>query len=769
MAASVKIEFDDGSRVIRQTLEEAAGAGVTDARAGSPALSVDKRPSSCSIHDFYEIPKTVAFIAGGNFRRVALQFPDGLLREAPEVLWTLQARLRKPTPGAVDGSPEEGAAAAAGAAAPPLIFVTGDTSYGSCCVDEVSAQHLKADAIVHYGRACLSPTNSSVPVLYVFGRGSLDVDDLASALLKRPLSLHAPPAADATDAEPPASSSTTTSEDGGAPPVLLLYDVTYAHAIPALLERLAGFVQNGRLVVGFPTPEAYSPVGTRGSSSSSSASVSQGAGCECGATSMSTSAPTPSGGQHEQQQPPLLANGGGGDVEAGCRRSSDPGAQGAGGCCTVDRKMCSDGDGGGRGEAGGCAQDTSQAETVGERTEAPGALAAGVGCSPREQEQPPAAAAAAAGSVGTATGTPTPAPTGEGAHRQEQHQQQQPSEKRRIRIGGLGVDLESEEDLQRHTLVFVGGEGRQLSNVLMRCAGCVDRLRYDPALPPGERVVGDTRKGNKDLMRRYYLVQRAREAGIIGIVVGTLGVQRYGSVVRELRKMVEDAGRKAYTLAVGKVNVAKLANFAEVEVFCLVACAENSLLDSREFHAPVVTPLELEVALGRREWGGFYSTDFDDLVGLGPQDAPGPGTDPDIGCLTLADSAADGRGQPPTAAGGANGAMSNSDADEEEENDRPFFSLVTGTYRNKPGGSRRPEAGRGGGAGGCSVDRTAEGGASGGALVGIGDRSLVEWSSPAADFLGKREFQGLEALVGQTEAKPATEGQSGIASDYGGV
>lgn len=51
---------------------------------------------------------------------------------------------------------------------------------------------------------------------------------------------------------------------------------------------------------------------------------------------------------------------------------------------------------------------------------------------------------------------------------------------------------------------------------------------------------------------------------MIGIVVGTLGVERYGSVVRSVRKMIEDAGRKAYTLAVGKVNVAKLANFAEV-------------------------------------------------------------------------------------------------------------------------------------------------------------------------------------------------------------
>ena len=68
-------------------------------------------------------------------------------------------------------------------------------------------------------------------------------------------------------------------------------------------------------------------------------------------------------------------------------------------------------------------------------------------------------------------------------------------------------------------------------------------------------------------------MQRAKEAGVIGIVVGTLGVQRYSSVVRSLRRMIEDAGRKAYTLAVGKVNVAKLANFAEVGGTAVLVCA----------------------------------------------------------------------------------------------------------------------------------------------------------------------------------------------------
>lgn len=46
--------------------------------------------------------------------------------------------------------------------------------------------------------------------------------------------------------------------------------------------------------------------------------------------------------------------------------------------------------------------------------------------------------------------------------------------------------------------------------------------------------------------------------------MGTLGVSRYLRVVASVRRLVERAGKKAYTLVVGKLNPAKLANFAEV-------------------------------------------------------------------------------------------------------------------------------------------------------------------------------------------------------------
>lgn len=80
-----------------------------------------------------------------------------MLREAPQVLWALQAQLRKQRATAGDkSSSESGEVGGRGAeeVREPLIFVTGDTSYGSCCVDEISAKHLKADAIVHYGKRC---------------------------------------------------------------------------------------------------------------------------------------------------------------------------------------------------------------------------------------------------------------------------------------------------------------------------------------------------------------------------------------------------------------------------------------------------------------------------------------------------------------------------------------------------------------------------------------------------------------------------------------
>lgn len=60
------------------------------------------------------------------------------------------------------------------------LFILGDTSYGACCVDEIAAEHVDAQVVVHYGRSCLSPT-ARLPVVYVYTTKSLDISRVVDA------------------------------------------------------------------------------------------------------------------------------------------------------------------------------------------------------------------------------------------------------------------------------------------------------------------------------------------------------------------------------------------------------------------------------------------------------------------------------------------------------------------------------------------------------------------------------------------------------------
>lgn len=112
------------------------------------------------------------------------------------------------------------------------------------------------------------------------------------------------------------------------------------------------------------------------------------------------------------------------------------------------------------------------------------------------------------------------------------------------------------------------------------------------------------------LRRRFARVLSLASAGVIGILVNTLSVSNYMTSIDLLRKKIAAAGKKSYTVVVGKLNPAKLANFAEVEGWVVVGCWESGLVeDDAGYWRPVVTPFEMEVALlseEERTWGGEW-------------------------------------------------------------------------------------------------------------------------------------------------------------------
>lgn len=138
----------------------------------------------------------------------------------------------------------------------------------------------------------------------------------------------------------------------------------------------------------------------------------------------------------------------------------------------------------------------------------------------------------------------------------------------------------------------------------------------DPTCPTSSSTETDVsaRRTRAILGRRYARVLTLATAGIIGILVNTLSVANYLSSIDSIRKLIAAAGKKSYTVVVGKLNPAKLANFAEVDGWVVVGCWESSLVeDDAGFYRPVVTPFELEVALmsddvrvwGVSWWGGI--------------------------------------------------------------------------------------------------------------------------------------------------------------------
>lgn len=158
------------------------------------------RLSDDEIYVQYEIKRTVSEIRAGRWRRVALQFPDEMLVDAPRVFERLRdglklARRRGDVVPAVepasdgdhvtngdatlqlgrqDGKLENAAHATDQEQPEESLCILADTSYGACCVDEVAAEHVDADVVVHYGRSCLSPT-ARLPVIYVFTTKPLDI------------------------------------------------------------------------------------------------------------------------------------------------------------------------------------------------------------------------------------------------------------------------------------------------------------------------------------------------------------------------------------------------------------------------------------------------------------------------------------------------------------------------------------------------------------------------------------------------------------------
>ncbi|TYI66043.1 hypothetical protein E1A91_D09G197800v1 [Gossypium mustelinum] len=408
-------------------LQDPAQGSIFPSLSSSSSRSRTRRrasqPAAMDLELNFEISRSAEFILNRNFTRVALQFPDDLLKHSTKVVTCLRNKL--------------------GSGNKVGLFVMADTTFGSCCVDEVGASHIGADCVIHYGHTCLSPT-STLPAFCVFGKASISI----------PLCVEKLSSYFGTNGKP----------------IVVLYGLEYAHAISHIKEAMVEAMPKTKLEL------IFSDV-------------------MCSIIN------------------PLEDH----------RKSDELGYLGS--CSSVN-------------------------------------------------------------SLGVATGT-------------------------RCSLGGLIWDLLEGRRMEDYLLLWIGPDNSAFSNVVLTFNGC-EIVRYDAT---EDQLVTDVSQQKRILKRRYYLVERAKDANMVGILVGTLGVAGYLHMIRQMKELIMLAGKKAYTLVMGRPNPAKLANFPECDVFIYVSCAQTALLDSKEFLAPVITPFEAMLAFSRgSQWTGTYIMEFRDLI-----------------------------------------------------------------------------------------------------------------------------------------------------------
>ncbi|CAG9796884.1 unnamed protein product [Diatraea saccharalis] len=204
------------------------------------------------------------------------------------------------------------------------------------------------------------------------------------------------------------------------------------------------------------------------------------------------------------------------------------------------------------------------------------------------------------------------------------------------------------------------------------------------------------------MKRRRFLVEKCKDAEVVGILVCKLAGEQTKEIISRMKQLCRINGKKNYIVSVGKPNVAKLANFPEIDIYVMIACPENDLYSNRDFYKPIVYPYELEVALNskRDQYFTTHVTDYDDLL---------------------------------------NGKRHHCEIDNiKEETD---VSLITGRIREtKVGHSQESK---------MELEMKQNW-----ALENIGNN------------LHERSWKGLEQKLGETEVKPAQTGRKGIPLQY---
>lgn len=139
------------------------------------------------------------------------------------------------------------------------------------------------------------------------------------------------------------------------------------------------------------------------------------------------------------------------------------------------------------------------------------------------------------------------------------------------------------------------------------------------ALATGKRVIvadptlNEAREINPEsiIRQRHGIIAKALDAKSFGVIVSTKRLQMRLNLAEMLCQKAKERNLDAHIIFMNEVTPERLALF-KVDAFVNTACPRIAIDDVALFKKPVLTPIEFEIVLGKRDWSEIK---FDEILG----------------------------------------------------------------------------------------------------------------------------------------------------------
>ena len=167
----------------------------------------------------------------------------------------------------------------------------------------------------------------------------------------------------------------------------------------------------------------------------------------------------------------------------------------------------------------------------------------------------------------------------------------------------LGCNYSGDDDTIGHYLFLGSGDFHPIGLVLHtgKPLAMLDPYSGDAIEMSFERI-------ERILRQRFGLIMASMDAEKFGILIGEKPGQMRRTLALRMKRLLEKHGKKGYLLALEHVGP-ELIDFYPVDAFVNTACPRIAIDDAVKYAKPLITPFELEVALGEKKWELGYQFD----------------------------------------------------------------------------------------------------------------------------------------------------------------